>query len=240
MGEESWRVTHVGAPSIDHLLRSNIPDLASVQKVLGQPLSRNACVVATHPVTLHEDTTDEAEVLFEALKAFPEQIVFCFPNADAGYTHLVNRARHLCNEHPNARLYVNLDHLSYWGLIQNAGMLVGNSSSGIMETASVGLPTVDIGTRQQGRTRPANVIHARADANDISRALHLAADPTFRRSFEGKPNPYGDGQASARIVSVLVAAPGRQQLLLKQALPLHTGHDAFVQAPSDAPAVEHS
>lgn len=229
LGEQAWRVTHTGAPSLDHLQRSELPSRVQLEQTLGQPLAERVCVVAYHPVTLEDDTTTEMDAVFAALDSWKDQIVFCFPNADAGSSTLVERTERFCGEHEQAKLYVNLDHLSYWALLGEATLMVGNSSSGIMETASLGLPTVDIGARQQGRTRAANIIHSEPDVLDIARAMARAISAEFLSSIQGVKNPYGDGRASERIIEVLAAAPDRQTLLRKKALPLAPDRDAFVQ-----------
>jgi UDP-N-acetylglucosamine 2-epimerase len=89
-----------------------------------------------------------------------------------------------------------------------------------METPSLRLPSVDVGDRQRGRTRAANIIHAEPDAADICSAITRATSPAFIASLQGMINPYGDGEASGRIAAGLVAAPDRQTLLHKRALPL--------------------
>ena len=121
---------------------------------------------------------------------------------------------------PNAKVFVNLDHLTYWSLLACASAMVGNSSSGIMETASLGVPTVDIGLRQKGRERAANVLHADPVARDIVETVRRALDPAFRRSLQGIVNPYGDGRASERIVEVLARVELGEGLLTKRPVPL--------------------
>ena len=229
MGEEAWRVTRTGAPSLDHLLRSSLPTRETLEARLAMALDPPPLVVAQHPVTLAADTTAEATALLEALADWQEPIVFCFPNADTGYATLIERATAFCSGRDNASLYANLDHLSYWALLHHARVLVGNSSSGIMETASVPLPTVDVGFRQQGRTRAGNVLHAAATPAAISAALEAASNAAFRSSLATLDNPYGDGHASERITSALAAAPNRETLLHKRALPLHKTAEAFLQ-----------
>jgi UDP-N-acetylglucosamine 2-epimerase (non-hydrolysing)/GDP/UDP-N,N'-diacetylbacillosamine 2-epimerase (hydrolysing) len=146
--------------------------------------------------------------------------VFCFPNADAGSRQLIATARNFCDNNRRADIFVNLSPRLYWGLLARAGVLVGNSSSGIMETPSLQLPTVNIGHRQHGRTRAANIIDVAADAGAIRNAIVAALDPEFRSSLAGLVNPYGDGSAGEKIAEVLAAAPGREILLHKKALPL--------------------
>ena len=229
MGEESWRVVCSGAPSLDHLVRSRLPSKEELEKSLGQQLECEVCVVACHPVTLHPDTTAEIIELFEALSSWTNQIVFCFPNADAGSSALVERTKAYCSERENCRLYTNLDHLTYWSLLSHATFILGNSSSGIMEAASVPLPAVDIGERQRGRTRAANVVHAPSDKDEIIRAMELATSKTFISRIKGIKNPYGDGHASQRIISGLLNAPDKKILLEKKALPLVPNQNTFLQ-----------
>ncbi|MCZ6642040.1 MAG: UDP-N-acetylglucosamine 2-epimerase [Gammaproteobacteria bacterium] len=229
MGEESWRVVCSGAPSLDHLRLSTRPDLGSLEAALGQTLTDQLCVVAYHPVTLQQDTTLEADALFAALATWQHQIIFCFPNADAGSSELARRARAFCAAREDATLYVNLDHLTYWALLERAQLLVGNSSSAIMESPSLGLPAVDIGERQRGRTRAANVLHADPTTEAIIAAMKRARNPDFRNSLRGLANPYGDGHASERIVTGLAAAPSFEVLLHKRALTLDPTHMAFCQ-----------
>lgn len=231
MGEESWRVTRSGAPSLDHLLRSTLPDRSTLESTLGQKLTDRVCVVAYHPVTLQEDTTGEADALFDALSTWDGQIVFCFPNADVGSSVLVDSTHDFCRDRGSARLYVNLDHLTYWALLKHACVMVGNSSSGIMEAPSLQLPCVDIGLRQQGRTRAGNIIHCDPNGADIVTAMRRAVSEEFKAIVGNIQNPYGDGRASERIVQGIVDAPDAQVLLMKHALPLAPADDMFLQAP---------
>ena len=112
--------------------------------------------------------------------------------------------------------------------------MVGNSSSGIMETPSLLLPAVDVGDRQRGRTRADNVVHAPAAADAITAAMRRVTTPAFGSSLQGLVNPYGDGRASERIVRSLTDAPGREVLLYKRALELDSSGAKFVQIHDDS------
>ena len=224
MGEEPWRVHRAGAPSLDHLRRSRLLTRAEVEAGCAIDLRTPAIVVAYHPVTLEHDTTVEADALFTALDQIAgqgtAQLLFCYPNADAGSRALITRTREFLASHANARLYVNLDAIAYWSLLREAALMIGNSSSGIMETASFALPTVNVGFRQKGRERARNVLDAEPDATSILARIAEARSPAFRASLAGMPNPYGDGHAAERIVDVLTSAPLGPQLLIKRATPL--------------------
>lgn len=218
LGEEPWRVHHAGAPSLDHLTRSKLLRLPELEAKLAAPLAPPPIVVAYHPVTLLEDTTSEADALFAVFAEINAPIFFCFPNADAGSHRLIERTRAFLATRPDARLFINLDAVTYWSLLAHAALLLGNSSSGIMEAASFALPAVDIGLRQFGRERGPNVLHADPTAAAILAAVAHAQSPAFRQSLAGLQNPYGDGKAAGRIVEVLTTVP-LDGLLRKRATP---------------------
>jgi UDP-hydrolysing UDP-N-acetyl-D-glucosamine 2-epimerase len=221
MGEEEWRVHRAGAPSLDHLRRSTLLSREQLEHKLGVglgvDLDRPSILVAYHPVTLRRETTEEADALFGALEELEDAVLFCFPNADAGSHQLMERTKRFLERHKDARVFVNLDAITYWSLLRQVQMLVGNSSSGIMETASFGLPTVNVGFRQKGRERSKNVLDADATAASILAKIALARSETFRESLVGMENPYGDGHASERILGVLTQVPLGDELLIKRA-----------------------
>lgn len=216
MGEEPWRVTVTGAPSLDHLVLDELPCSASVEAAIGLTLDTPPIVVSFHPTTIHRDTTDEAEIFFEAIEQFRWPLVLCFPNADAGYARIIEMASAIATRRADAVLRINLDHLMYWALLREAACLAGNSSSGIMEAASLSLPVVNVGGRQQGRTRAANIIDAPAEPDAIQKALEQAIGPAFRDTLTGMANPYGTGHAASAIVEGLMSTSLGPDLLHKQ------------------------
>lgn len=218
LGEETWRVTRAGAPSLDHLRRSTLLSREELETKLGVLLAA-ATVIAYHPVTLAEDTLQESDEFFAALSITDGQLIFCYPNADAGSRALIERTKNFLAQRGSGQLFVNLDAIAYWSLLRQAQIFVGNSSSGIMETASFQLPTVNIGGRQRGRERAMNVIDAAANRDAIVSAISRARSDAFRQSLRGMSNPYGDGTASEQILKVLTSAPLGQELLVKRAAP---------------------
>jgi UDP-N-acetylglucosamine 2-epimerase (non-hydrolysing)/GDP/UDP-N,N'-diacetylbacillosamine 2-epimerase (hydrolysing) len=219
MGEEQWRVHRAGAPSLDHLRRSALLTRAELEKVLALSLAEDVTVVAYHPVTLFKDTTAEADAVFGALESIPGQIIFCYPNADAGSHELMARIRTFCATRPDVHLFINLASIAYWSLLREASLLLGNSSSGIMEAASFALPVVNVGMRQRGRERGPNILDADATVESILAQVAHSQQPAFRDSLRAVNNIYGDGHAAERIVSVLTSTPF-EDLLHKRAQPL--------------------
>src|SRR5271155_4903882 len=158
MGEEDWRVHRSGAPSLDHLRRRPLLTREEVEHKLQLDLRQPTILVVYHPVTIARDTLQEADGLFEALASLPDQLLFCYPNADAGSRALIERTESFLADRREGKIFTNLDAVTYWGLLRHVDLLVGNSSSGIMETASFALPTINVGLRQQGRERAINVL----------------------------------------------------------------------------------
>ena len=215
MGEESWRVHRAGAPSLDHLCNDELLSKQALEAKLQIDLTPPTAIVAYHPVTLLSDTNAEVDELFAALAQIPHRLIFCHPNADAGGRDLSQRIRSFLAERGAGHLFVNLPAIEYWSLLRHANLLIGNSSSGIMESASFALPTVNVGMRQQGRERARNVLDAEPLAASIVQQLRKAESPSFRESLARMTNPYGDGHAAERIVQVLTNLPPRERLLLK-------------------------
>ncbi|MDX1570941.1 MAG: UDP-N-acetylglucosamine 2-epimerase [Xanthomonadales bacterium] len=215
MGEEAWRIRIVGAPSLDHLRRSTIPVPAAVREALGLPAADSLIVVALHPLTLSADTLAEVEAVFAALEDAPGFLVFCFPNADAGSRALIGKAHRFCEDHP-AKVFVNLPAPQYFGLLGAASLMLGNSSSGIMETPSFRLPTLNIGRRQEGRLCAANVRSIPAETAAIREGMRALLEPEFREALAELQNPYGDGQAADKIAEALAEAPHRDRALDKR------------------------
>jgi UDP-N-acetylglucosamine 2-epimerase (non-hydrolysing)/GDP/UDP-N,N'-diacetylbacillosamine 2-epimerase (hydrolysing) len=229
MGEEPWRVHRAGAPSLDHLRRSQLLDRAALELRLGLKFATPVLLAAWHPVTILRDTNAEADAFFAAMAAAPGQIIFVYPNADAGCYALIDRARALVATRPQSHIFVNLDAVTYWSLLKQVDVLVGNSSSGIMEAASFALPVVNVGMRQQGRERARNVIDVPADGDAILAAIARALNPEFGPSLAGMANLYGEGTAAQAITRVLqqVSLVG---LLIKQPAPVELDSAAVERA----------
>src|SRR5271156_3821342 len=216
MGEEQWRVHRAGAPSLDNLRRRTLLSREQVEERLALDLGSPTVLVVYHPMTIARDTLQEAEALFAALENLSDQILFCYPNADAGSRALIDRTKVFISRRGDGKIFTNLDSESYLSLLRQVDMLVGNSSSGSMESASCALPTVSVGSRQQGRERARNVLDADAHSGAILESVMRARTAEFRDSLRSMVNPYGEGHAAETIVRVLTTVPLSQELLMKR------------------------
>ncbi len=220
MGEEAWRVHVVGSPSLDHITKGVLLTRAEVENRLGIPLDGSTVAVIYHPVTILRDPVREADELFAALQQLPQKLLFISPNADAGSRELLQRIHRFIASRPDDRFVTNIDHGTYLSLLQFLTAMVGNSSSGIMETASFKLPAVNVGIRQKGREHGNNVLDCAPVRDEIERAVHIALSDNFRASLRDLTNPYGDGHSSETIAQILSTVSLSESLLMKEPVPI--------------------
>jgi len=227
MDEEPWRIHTVGAPGLDRLRSAALLSREEVGQALGLPREGPWLLVTFHPVTLeHADTAGHIDELLSALVKVDGTLVMTYPNADTTGRTIIQRIEEFAARSPRARLAKNLGDRVYLSLLGHADAMVGNSSSGLIEAPTFALPVVNIGNRQRGRLRGANVIDVGSDRDEITRAIDAALAPGFRARLRGMPNPYGDGYAAARIVKVLREVPLDRRLVQKRARPTGGGPGA--------------
>jgi UDP-hydrolysing UDP-N-acetyl-D-glucosamine 2-epimerase len=207
LGEEEWRVVISGAPSLDNLRHVELLDKAALTNRLGIEPEDGSLLVTFHPVTLEPgQAASQIAELLAALETIGRQIIFTMPNADPDNSVISAAIDRFVSEHPNAHARDNLGTQVYFSLMATCTAMVGNSSSGLIEAPSFELPVVNIGIRQQGRVRAANVIDTDCARHGIANAIEKATSPEFRQSLRGLVNPYGDGHAAAVIADGLAGA----------------------------------
>jgi UDP-hydrolysing UDP-N-acetyl-D-glucosamine 2-epimerase len=208
MGEPPNRVFVTGAPGLDTLLQSaRLDEEAFAQRVPGLVVRRPLGLVTFHPVTLEpgETARQVAEVLGGC--DILSSLLLTYPNADMGHDVIVAAIEHHASRRPHTVVVPSLGPELYANALRLADVMVGNSSSGIVEAASFQLPVVNVGRRQEGRLKAPNVIDAPPDRASVSAAVTRALDPGFRAGLAAQPNPYGDGKSGPRIAEILVTFP---------------------------------
>lgn len=221
LGESPARIHLVGNPGLDHLRRRPLLDRAALEQALGAPLGRRNLLVTFHPVTLEagESATQFSELL-AALDGLDGTLWFTRPNADAGGRAIAAALDAWVQARPGrAHAFTSLGQLRYLSLMSQVDAVVGNSSSGLYEAPSFGVPTVNIGDRQRGRLAAASVLHCAAERGAIAAAIVRALELERRDTV----NPYGDGHSAGRIVEVLRNLPPASQLLKKTFHPIEDG-----------------
>jgi UDP-hydrolysing UDP-N-acetyl-D-glucosamine 2-epimerase len=217
LGEAPWRITVAGAPGLDELEKFIPMDRADLENKIGLPLNGALLMITYHPETLdYEHAGEQIDHVLKALDKLALPVLFTLPNADTGGLEIARRIRLFLAQHPNARLMENLGTQLYFSLMTQAAVMVGNSSSGIIEAPSFELPVVNIGTRQSGRVRASNVIDVQCKSDDILAGIQKALKPAFKQSLKGLHNPYRSGNAATIIVDTLKEIPLNRRLLVKE------------------------
>jgi len=217
LGEEPWRVTVTGAPSLDTLRTHQPWPRERLEALIGLSLERPTLLATLHPVTLdYENTERDTAELLAALEQLEVQVVFTYPNADTQGRRIMAALEAFTARHDWATAVVNFGQEGYFSMLRHAAAMVGNSSSGVIESASFAIPVVNIGDRQRGRIRAANVIDVGYDRQAIAEALRRALSPAFRARLVGLTNPYGDGTAASKIVDVLADVTIDRRLIMKR------------------------
>lgn len=206
MGESPDRVFNVGAPGVEQLLKTPRAELSDVWKLVGRELPDPFVLVTYHPETAGnpDPSTDVEELLAALTESRAAGILFTGVNADARHNEVAEAIQSFVAATPDRSAHVgNMGQRLYWTAMAHCVAVVGNSSSGIIEAPSLGVPTVNVGTRQGGRLRADSVIDCPPARKNILRALDRAFDRDL--VLDGQ-TPYGGGETSARIAGVLAGA----------------------------------
>ncbi|HYO44873.1 MAG TPA: UDP-N-acetylglucosamine 2-epimerase [Candidatus Limnocylindrales bacterium] len=204
MGEDPASVHVVGAPGLDNLGRADLPGREALAVRLGIPLTAPVVVVTVHPATLAADPTATATAVAEAMRAVPATYVVTLPNTDPGGDSVAATMR-AAAEATGGAAVAALGERGYWALLRVADAMLGNSSSGVIEAPVLDLPVVNVGDRQAGRRRDANVIDVADDAAAIAGALRRALDPGFRPGLPAADARLADGRAGERVARIIAA-----------------------------------
>lgn len=215
IGEQPFRVHVTGAPLVDELEKGLVTGKEELSIKYGLKPDEPLLLMVQHSVTEEEEEAGvQVAGTVSAVLDVRCPTVIVYPNSDAGSHGIraeLNRIRR-----PNVHFHRNLPRCDYLGLMKSATAMVGNSSSGIMEAPTFGTPAVNVGRRQNGRPQGANVINVGYGREEVAGGLKRAMSAEFRELARRGSNPYGDGRASERIVSILKNTIIDEKLLRKE------------------------
>ncbi len=239
MGEEPWRVHTVGFPAIDLISERRYATPQEVAERLGIRLDRPVVLFTQHSVTTEFDQAAlQLAPSLEALRTLAAegvQVIVTYPNNDAGGQQIIRELDALAaQEVPGVQIHRSLGRHLYHGVLGLATqtgtrvVCAGNSSSGIKETPAFGCPTVNVGSRQDGRLRGGNVLNVNYDAGAIIAAVRKGLeDEAFRRLCRTAENPYWLGDAGPKVAKVLAEVPLDQRLIRKKMMLIGEARDGW-------------
>lgn len=217
LGEQPENVHLVGGLGIDSIKRMKLLGRSELEDALGFHLGKRNLLITFHPVTLEFATAgQQMDELLAALGELRDtQLIFTQPNADTDGRDLIRKITTFADEHDNAHVFTSLGQLRYLSAMAQVDGVVGNSSSGLIETPSFRKGAVNIGDRQRGRLQASNVINCEPRKDDILAAIQRLHGAKFQRQLKDVKNPYGEGGASELIVAA-VKQVGLDGLLMKR------------------------
>ena len=215
MGENSENVHKVGSTAVDTIKNSVLPTKESLNEKYSLNFEKATFLMTLHPVSTDpEKAREQIETVTETVDKFDAEVVGIYPNMDPGGREMISYIEN--KELDNFNWFKNLPFEDYLAIMKNADVMIGNSSSGIIESPYFDLPFVNIGERQDHRTRSNNVIDVDCDKNEIKEGINQARDEEFLKEIKNSENPYGEGNASKKIVNKLEEVKISEDLLKKQ------------------------
>lgn len=219
LGEAPERVFCVGAPGLDNISGKETIDRETFLKEVGLPSAGPYFLITYHPVTLEVSVAPESvNAIFEACDSFPEYgLLFTKSNADTGGLKIGEWIDHYVAANRNrAVAHTSLGRESYLNAVHHAELVLGNSSSGIIEVPAFAKPTVNIGDRQKGRVMGGSVISVPATTEAIRKGIEKGLQKEFRAGLKDLENPYGLRGASEKIVRILKQVSVDPEILKKK------------------------
>ena len=200
MGEEPWRVKMFGSPTMDEICEPEKLSKEELFKELQLNPTERTVLCVQHPYIVKSNKAGEQMAMtLQILKDLNIQSIIIYPNNDPGSELIIDEIR-LNKNIPNFRIYPDLDRNIFLSLLNHVNLMIGNSSSGLIETPFFKLPVVNIGDRNKGRESAENVINVPHNYDDIEKAINKALSDEFKIFCQKLENPYGEGKTSEQIV----------------------------------------
>ncbi len=217
MGENPDNIHVVGAPAIDDIESLQPVSDAELRNEFGFVSGETNILMVYHPETLaYQQIAGDIVQVLRALTRIDGNILIIRPNADTGNRTIQDAIDAFAARHSNCRVVTSIPRQTYLSLLKNASLMLGNSSSGILESPSFAVPAINIGNRQSGRVKAKNIIDCPAETAAISAALEKGLSQSFRQSIQDIVNPYGTTGCGKRIAKILAAYQLGENLLLKR------------------------
>ena len=214
MGESPDRVHVVGALGMDAIREIPLLDPKALSASTGVDFGEPVALMTFHPVTLDDYAAGAGQVraILSSLAKRGMRTLVTMPNADASGLRIYQMIQEWCEAHPGQfTLIKNLGQPRYLSAMKYAALMIGNSSSGIIEAVAFQLPVINIGDRQAGRFRTPNIIDCGYQPEEIENALSKALSSAFRAEVAQLKSPYGEGNTAEKIIDVLASIDFRDK-----------------------------
>ncbi len=217
LGEENWRITNIGIPEINLMKQQKKMSKKEINSIIGLDLNKKTILVTFHPVTKEPQLIKKhVKIISKILRKRQMQAILTYPNSDLGFKEIVNEYKLLSTKFKNIKLIKNAGLKIYTNLMMHCDLMLGNSSSGIVEASSFKLPVVNIGNRQEGKIKPGNVIDCKFTELSINQGINLALSLKFRKKIASVKNPYEKKINLSKIVEQIIVKSQKEYFLKKK------------------------
>jgi GDP/UDP-N,N'-diacetylbacillosamine 2-epimerase (hydrolysing) len=219
LGEQPNRVFNVGALGIENINKLKLLNKSDFEKSIGIKLLKQTFLITFHPVTLEKSTAEDQFInLLSAITNFSDTTyIFTMPNADNDGRVIINSIQKFVANNKNTSIaFTSLGQLRYLSALQHVDLVIGNSSSGLIEVPSFKIPTINIGDRQRGRVYGLSVINCKPTKKEIIESINLGLSESFRKKLKKSINPYGNKNSSIEIVKILKKIAVNENLIKKK------------------------
>lgn len=209
LGEQPDRVFNVGSIGVENLKRVQLMSKEELEASLDYQLDENSVMCTYHPVTLGIRTpADEINDFLQALDEIPSmRVLFTMPNSDQGGETIEAAIEDYCAKNPRSKAFISLGMRRYLSALQYVTAVIGNSSSGILEVPSAHIPTLNIGDRQNGRTKGESIVDCKSDKTSVIEGLKKVLSPEFRTFCKTTTNPYEKEGTADNIFKIISSYP---------------------------------
>ena len=217
LGEEQWRIKKIGIPNLTNLKTFKFKSLESLSREYKFDFNRPFVIATFHPVTLElKKIKMQLNALIKTILSNKINAIITYPNSDVSYNKIIKELIKKFKDKKKYLIVKNLGEVNYFSLMKHAKLILGNSSSGIVEAASFKLPAINIGSRQDGKLKPANVIDTGYSVQEIKNGIKKANTKKFLDKVKKLKNPYASNNNNKKIAKMILSIRPNQKFLRKK------------------------
>lgn len=217
LGEEQWRIKKIGIPNLTNLKTFKFKSLESLSREYKFDFNRPFVIATFHPVTLElKKIKMQLNALIKTILSNKINAIITYPNSDVSYNKIIKELIKKFKDKKKYLIVKNLGEVNYFSLMKHAKLILGNSSSGIVEAASFKLPAINIGSRQDGKLKPANVIDTGYSVQEIKNGIKKANTKKFLDKVKKLKNPYASNNNNKKIAKMILSIRPDQKFLRKK------------------------
>tara|TARA_B100000575_G_scaffold291501_1_gene297601 strand:+ start:3639 stop:4784 length:1146 start_codon:yes stop_codon:yes gene_type:complete len=217
MGEESWRIKNIGVHNLNLIKSMRIMSKSILSKIFNFDFFIPYCLLTFHPVTLElANINSQLKNLIKAIKEHKLNVIVTYPNSDPRHNIIINTLEKQFKNKKKFLIIKNCGFKNYTSILKHSKFVIGNSSSGIVEAATLKIPSINIGTRQNGKYKPLNVINSNYSKKEITKSVKKALNTNFLKKIRKIKNPYESKVSLDKIANFIVKLKINDKLLRKR------------------------